>query len=121
MNPGLIKAFQAAGAIGARRIVKFAAGGAVAQAAAATDALLGISDLGADAGRTVDVILSDTASVEYGGPVAYGDMLTADAEGRAVVAAPAAGANVSIIGQAMLDGVLGDIGVVHIAKSKMQG
>lgn len=120
-NPGLIKAFKAGAAIAARRVVKFEADGDVVQAAAATDAVIGVSDLGAAAGQTVDVILSDTAAVEYGGPVTFGAPLTADADGKAVVAAPAAGANNWIIGQAMVDGVAGDIGLVHIAKSQMQG
>ncbi|ACI98532.1 capsid cement protein [Rhodospirillum centenum] len=121
-NPGLIKAFKAGAAIAARRVVKFEADGDVVQAAAATDAVIGVSDLGAAAaGDTVDVILSDTAAVEYGGPVTFGAPLTADADGKAVVASPAAGANNWIIGQAMVDGVAGDIGLVHIAKSQMQG
>lgn len=121
-NPGLIKAFKAGAAVAARRIVKFEPAGDVVQAAAATDAVIGVSDLGADAGgQTLDVILSDLAEVEYGGAVSFGSALTADADGKAVVANPAAGTNNWIIGQAMVDGVAGDIGLVHIAKSQMQG
>jgi hypothetical protein len=121
-NPGLIKAFRSGAPIAARRIVKIEADGDVVQAAGATDALVGVSDLGAsDAGQTCDVILSDLADVEYGGAVSFGDMLTSDADGRAVAAAPATGANNAIIGQALLDGASGDIGLVHIAKSQMQG
>ena len=120
-NPDLIKSYKSGAKIAARRIVAFNAAGDVVHAA--TDsAPIGISDLGADAaGRTADVILSGLADVEYGGAVSQGDALTADAGGKAVVAAPAANATVWIIGQAITDGVAGDIGLVHISKSRLKG
>lgn len=122
-NEGLIKTYNAGAAIAAHRIV--APNGTdltVIQGAAATDKLIGISDLGADtAGDRVDIIISDIALVEYGGNVAEGDPLTSDADGKAVVANPAAGANVRIIGFAAVAGVANDIGSVRIAPSVMQG
>lgn len=120
---GLTTASKAGGAIAARRILKHgAADGEALQAAAATDALMGVStDIPAAVGNTADVIRSGLAPVEYGGVVARGDALSADASGRAVVAAPAAGSNVRIIGFAEVSGVLGDIGSVHIAPGVMQG
>lgn len=123
-NPTFIKAMNAEAAVLAFRIVKIgAADGGVIQGAAAADALLGVSDeIGqATAGQRVDVILSGIADVEYGGTVARNARLTTDATGRAVTAAPAAGANNGIIGIALVSGVVGDIGSVYIAQSVLQG
>lgn len=121
-NEGLAKTLIAGAAVAARRIVKFGAGDtAVLQAAAATDLSIGVADLGASSGEYCDVIIDGIAQVEYGGNVTRGDKLTADADGKAVTAAPAAGVNAQIIGIAMLSGVSGDIGSVRIAPSVMQG
>jgi hypothetical protein len=121
-NEGLTKTLIAGAAVAARRIVKFGASEtAVLQAAAATDLSIGVADLGADSGDYCDVIVDGIALVEYGGNVTRGALLTADANGRAVAAAPAAGANARVIGVAMLGGVSGDIGSVRIAPSMMQG
>ena len=123
-NPTFIKAMNAEAIVAPFRIVKIgAADGGVIQGAAAADVLLGVSDeLGqATIGDRVDVILNGTADVMYGGTVARGARLTTDATGRAVTAAPAAGANNGIIGTALVSGVVGDIGSVHIAQSVLQG
>lgn len=123
-NEGLVKTYIAGAAIVKHRIVKHGSGDrAAVQAAAATDLLLGVSDsLGADAsGDPCDVIRSGIANVEYGGNVTRGQKLTADADGKAVAAAPAAGANAQIIGIAEVSGVSGDIGKVLIVPSTMQG
>lgn len=121
-NEGLAKTLIAGAAVAARRIVKFGSGDtAVIQAAAATDLSIGVSDLGAASAEYCDVIIDGIALVEYGGNVTRGDKLTADADGKAVTAAPAAGVNAQIIGIAMLSGVSGDIGSVRIAPSVMQG
>lgn len=121
-NPGLIKTYVAAAAVTKRRIVKLTADGQVAQGAAASDKVVGVSqELDAALGERVDVAHTGLSDVEYGGNVAVGDPLTSDASGRAVVAAPAAGANMRIIGFAQLAGVLGDIGAVLIEPGFMQG
>lgn len=119
MSRNLILPFTATAAIIGRRILKLgAADGAAIQAVAATDSLLGVSDpMGAPAGGVCDVHLDGTPDVEFGGPVTRGARLTSDAEGRAIVAAPAAGATVEIIGHALVAGVLGDFGQVHLAPS----
>lgn len=111
------------GAIPARRIVKYGStDNAVLLAAAATDLFAGVSELGCTAAADrLDIIKDDFAKIEYGGTVTRGQRLTADASGRAVVAAPAAGSNVSIIGIAEVSGVIGDIGEVWISPSVMQG
>ncbi len=122
-NPTLIKSLVCGAAVAAYRIVKHgAADDKVVQGAAATDALIGISDnLGGAVDKRVDVILEGVAEVEYGGNVTRGEPLTSDADGKAVAAAPAQGANNRIIGFAMVSGVLGDIGSCRIAPGVMQG
>lgn len=51
--------------------------------------LMGVTgSLGAVAGTACDVIRSGPTELEYGGAVGFGDLLTADADGRAVVAQP---------------------------------
>ncbi|MEC4750044.1 capsid cement protein [Methylomicrobium sp. Wu6] len=123
-NEGLIKNFTAQGAISAYRIAKFgSADGTVVAAAAVSDLLLGVATrVPADAsGDRVDIVLNGIAEVEYGGNVTRGAKLTADASGKAVAAAPAAGTNNQIIGIAMVSGVSGDIGSVLIIPSVLQG
>lgn len=123
MNVILKKNFLAEAAIAAARVVKFGtADGQVVQAAAATDLLVGVTGPIAPAiNERVDVMVAGIADVEYGGAVTRGQKLTADANGKAVAAAPAAGANVHVIGIAQVSGVAGDIGSVLIAPSVMQG
>jgi hypothetical protein len=123
-NPGLSKTYIAAALISAYRIVKFTAvDGEVTTSAAAADKHIGVSDrVNATAiGDRLDIWRSGIVEVEYGGTVAQGDPLTSDAQGRAVVAAPAAGVNVRIIGHAEVAGVVGDIGSFLIAPGTLQG
>lgn len=117
-NPGLIKSLLAAAVILPHRIVKFGADDAhIVQAAAATDASIGVSPLGADTiGQVCDFATEGLATVEYGGAVTRGAFLTSDAQGRAV-ATTTGGAR--IIGIAMVSGVLGDLGSVKIAPSAL--
>jgi len=119
----LLKNYSAEGAIAAYRIAKHGtADGQVLQAATATDLLIGVNGSVAPAlGERVDLVKIGIADVEYGGVVTRGAPLTSDASGRAVVAAPAAGSNVRIVGYAEVAGVLGDIGSMHIALGVMQG
>lgn len=122
-NPELIKSVIAETAVAAYRIVKFgSADDKVVQATASTESYVGVSNnLGGDAGKRVDIVLSGVAEVEYGGNVARGDYLTSDANGKAVTANPAAGVNANTIGTAMASGAAGDIGSVDINKSRIQG
>ncbi len=123
-NQDLVKNYSAEAAIAAYRIVKFgAADGGVLQAAAATDKLVGVTDrlAAAVAGDRIDVVRSGITEVEYGGTVAAGDLLTADASGRAIVATAAAGSNVRVIGVAEVAGVVGDIGSLRIELCSFQG
>lgn len=123
-NELLSKSYTAEGVIPPYRIVKFgAADGGVLVAAAATDKLIGVTGrLGfAAIGDRGDVGRLGIYEVEYGGVVTTGDLLTSDASGRAVVAAPAAGSNVRILGTAEAAGVLGDIGSLYISPCSLQG
>lgn len=121
-NPGLIKAYKAGGSISKFRLVKLSADDTVVAASAATDAVFGVlGELDADSGDRVDVVLSGIAEVEFGGNVTRGALLTSDANGKAVAAAPAAGVNNRVIGVACESGVAGDIGSVLIAHSSFQG
>lgn len=112
--PGLTLAYKATAAIAARTIVKYgAADGSAVPAAAAADALLGVStDIPSAVGETVDVVRSGVTPVLYGGPVARGDALTANAAGAAVKAA----AGNQVIGYAEVSGVAGDIGSLHVQR-----
>ena len=123
MNPMLIKNYTAEAAIAAYRIVKpGAADGGVLQAAAATESLMGVTGSVAPAsGERVDVIKSGIAQIELGGTVTRGGFLTADANGKAVAAAPSAGVNNRIIGFAEVSGVSGDIIDVLLAPGVVQG
>lgn len=125
-NPGLAKTFHAAGAIAARRIVKFGAtAGTIVQAVADADALIGVCAQpgGAASGARVDAYLTGIVEVDYGATVAAGDMLTADADGKAVpvvrhthdASNPATVKRV--IGMAMVSGSAGDIGSVLLRPS----
>lgn len=122
-KPGFTKNYTADEVIPARRIVKFGTTDHhVALCTAATDLSVGVSELGCTAANDrVDIIRDDLVLIEYGGTVTRGQPLTADATGRAVVAAPAAGSNVRIIGFAEISGVVGDIGECFLSPGIMQG
>ena len=116
-NEALIKNFNAAAALDPYRLIKF--GTTQTDAALAVDGtatLLGVTDsLGADAaGDPVDVVMGGVATVVYGGTVALGDPLTADAQGAAIKAATA---GQKIIGYAAKAGEAGDYGSVIIDRS----
>ncbi|MER2545936.1 MAG: capsid cement protein [Candidatus Accumulibacter phosphatis] len=122
-NPSLIKNFSAGAAISAYRQVKFSAAETVIQGAAATDATIGVAnEVGAASGERQDVVLDGIAYVEAGAAVTIGTLITSDATGRAVTAAPAAGTNNRIVGIA-LDAATaaGDVIRVLLAPGSVQG
>ncbi|MBN8844802.1 MAG: DUF2190 family protein [Sphingomonadales bacterium] len=122
LSTTLTKNFKAEAAVPRRRIVKFGAAAGVIVGAASTDKVFGISsEIDAAIGEPCDVHLGGLPEVEYGGVVGFGDYLTSDGVGRAVAAAPGAGVNASIIGQAMVSGVLGDVGVCLMSPGRIQG
>lgn len=99
----------AAGAIPSYRIVKgTAAEATVALAVTDTDKFVGVSGIvSADAaGDRIDIEMLGIAPVQYGGTVAFGDLLTSDATGRAIIAI----AGDRVIGVAQEAGVIDEIG-----------
>lgn len=116
MTPGfkrmLCLAYVASGAISPHRWLKFSAeDGAVAQASADTDKLMGVSlNESTASGERLEVERSGIVPIEYGGNVAAGDFLTSDASGRAIVAA----VGDRYGGIAETSGDLGTIGAVFI-------
>lgn len=113
---GLTKNFNPTTAIPRHRIVAFGANDY--ECTLATDGsavLLGVSadvDTLATDERCDVHIAAQIPDVVYGAAVALGDLLTADAEGKAVPA----GAGDNYIGIAMLSGAAGDIGNLLIER-----
>jgi len=116
--------FTAAAAIYAHRIVAATdTEGVVAQGAADTDALIGVTGpRGTEAAdRRVDVFLGGPQQVTAGGVFAFGDPVTSDAEGKAVAAAPETGVNARIIGIALETGAADALTRILILPGVMQG
>lgn len=123
-NTPYSKSYVAGANVSPYRIVKpGGTAGTVVHGAAATDKLLGVLDIPAavPSGQRCDVALNGEVEVELGGAVSEGDQVTSDTVGRAIVAAPAAGSNVRLVGMCTLGGVLGDIGRVLLKQGSMQG
>ena len=122
-NVSLFKNFTAGAAIAAFRLVKLSALDTVVPAAAATDSLIGVNgDVAPALGERCDVALTGIAFVEAGAAVALGAMVTSDALGRVVTAAPAAGSNVRVIGFALeASAAAGDVIRVVLEAGVMQG
>jgi hypothetical protein len=114
MKPKLTENFTAGAAIAPYRICKpGAADGVALQAAAAADLSFGVSDsLGAASGGRVDIHTMGVVEVEFGGVVARGAQVTADADGKAVTAA----AGDRTVGIARVTAAAGDIGLVLLAQ-----
>lgn len=123
MNILLAKNFLAEAAILANRIVKFgAADGGVLQAAAVGDKLIGVTDnIGPASGERCDIIVAGIADIKAGGAITRGDLITTDATGQAVTAAPGAGTNNRVIGIAQKSGVSGDVIEVLLQPGSVQG
>lgn len=120
----LVTNHVAEGAIAVNRIVKF--GGTdrgILQASAATDFMIGTCmESGAASGERQDVFRAGIGWVEAGAAVPRGSPITSDATGRAIVAVPAAGANVRILGFADESALAaGDVIRFAIEPGLMQG
>ena len=106
-NPLLDKTYTAGGTINPYRFVKFGGSDtAMLQAAAASDALIGVAgQIGAASGERLDVTFVGIGEVEAGGSITRGNSVTSDANGKAVAASDG---NV-IIGKALMSASSGDI------------
>ena len=122
-NPILMKAFTAGGAISPYRIVRIASADTVEQAAAVANTMIGVNtDLAIVANERVEVAVQGIAFVEAGAAIAIGVLVTTDASGRGVTAAPAAGVNNRHIGIALDAAVAaGDIIRVLLSPGSVQG
>lgn len=113
MIQDFIRSYETAAEVDGHLIVKFADGAnnsKVTTAAGATEALIGTADsLGADLGGMLDVHRGGVPTVRLGGAVNAGDPITSDANGKGIVATPAAATTVRIIGYAEEPGVAEDI------------
>lgn len=103
---------KAVGLVSPYRILKAgAADGEVVQASLATDKFVAVSGHVGGTDAQIDVHVAGIVPVQYGGVVAFGDQLTSDADGKAVVAADGQ----RVIGIAQEGGDLDAIGSVQIA------
>lgn len=116
--------YIAESAITINRLVKpGAADTGVVQASAATDSITGVvNELSVVTGERVDVVHQGVAWVEAGAAIVRGAPITSDANGRGITAAPAAGANVRILGIALESAsAAGDVIRVLLEPGYMQG
>lgn len=122
-NQGLTKAFLAGAAISANRFLKFGSDDrTVIQGAAATDSIIGVSDdVGCASGERLDVVLTEIATVEFGGTVTRGGLVISDSTGKAIAATASAGSNVRTAGIALASAVSGDKAPVLLVPGSFQG
>lgn len=124
-NRDIIKSYSAEGAISPCRFVKPGANDyGVLAAAGATDKIVGISMplITVATGDTVDVMHDGIADLQLGtGGATRGDLLTSDATGNGVTAAPGAGTNNRVGAVALVTGVAGDIIPVLLTPGSVQG
>lgn len=102
-NMQLAKSYVADVAISPFRLVKpGSADDRITVATASTDFIIGTTmDIGPAINERCDVQLAEIAYVEAGAAIPRGSLITSDAVGRAIVAAPAAGVNASVAGRTL--------------------
>ena len=121
---GLSKSVKSTAAIAvANTIAKFGADDdTMSIAAAVTDNMVGIfQHITSAAGKQVEVMLTGISDLKIAGTVTRGDLITSNASGQGVTAAPAAGVNNNVVGTAMRSGVTGDVIPVLLGPSQIQG
>lgn len=123
IGSGNILTYTAGGAIGAKRFVK--AGGTAGQVVTATaGTFFGVCRQpgGAASGERIDVQHDGIAKVIAGGTISAPGPVASDANGAAVAAAPASGANLLVAGFMLTpSAVAGDEIDVQLAPHTMQG
>ena len=123
-NVMLFKSAVAGAAIPAYTLVKPGADDAtVVPAVASTDAIIGaVQEVSPALGERVDVALVGIAYVTAGAAITRGALLTSDASGRVITAAPAAGVNARTVGIAVESaGAAGDVIRVLLSQGSVQG
>jgi len=119
-NQRFAKTYTAGADIPARTLVKFSADRTVVPAAAATDAIIGVStEVDASNGDPVDIYRDGLVEVIAGGNLTRGTYLTSDVNGNAVESAPASGNTAQTIGIAEVSAVAGDIIDVMLVRGQL--
>lgn len=124
INQIVVKNYVAGAAILDNQLVKFGASDdTVIPATASTDAIIGVVDMpgGVASGKRCDVVLFGVTDVQAGGAITRGSLLTSDANGKAIAAAPGAGVNARVIGVALSSMASGDIMPAFINICSLQG
>lgn len=123
MQAGFYKSRLAQAAFAPWQLAAFGgADNSVTPAAGANAPIAGVSDsLGAQPGQLVDVQMTQIADVQAGGAIAAGDLLTSDANGKAVKAVKQVGATVYVFGIAQTEAVAGDVFQALLAFSTIDG
>lgn len=119
MIPTFIRSYKAFTTADPYHIATFADGAndkTVENAADGQEPFIGVfNSLGGDAGDMVDVHKAGIGEVVLAGPVAAGDLITSDADGKGIKAVATAGQTIRIVGYAEEPGVAGDIIEVWVA------
>lgn len=116
----LIKTYTAGAAIPAKTLVKFSADRTVVPAAAATDAIIGVStEVAAASGDPVDIIREGLAEVIANGAITRGAYVTSDAGGLAVAAAPGTGTTAQTIGICEVTAAAGDMIDIMVVRGQL--
>ncbi|KQI69389.1 hypothetical protein AN189_02900 [Loktanella sp. 3ANDIMAR09] len=119
---GYVKNFTADTETPKRRIVTFGTSGGHVGLASVGTPILGVTGVrGAAEGDRVDVYMTEMQDVETGAAVAFGDYVTADADGRAIPAAPADGVQLDVLGQAMESAPSGALCPILIRPQQITG
>ncbi|AZZ98259.1 hypothetical protein [Pseudoalteromonas sp. R3] len=120
-RPGLIKNYIADGMLGKYRIAAVSTGAdfTATQATGVSSPILGLTELGSDNEvHRVDVTMTQTGEVTYGGDVMPGDPLVSDAEGRGIkldMSLYAEDNEIWVLGTALESGKLGTVGSATIS------
>lgn len=119
-QPGFIRNFSAVSSIAANRLVVVSAleDFHVVAATDASTVFAGVTEQGTDNHLRVDVVMTQSAPVEFGGDIAAGDLIVADAEGKAIaldLADYVGETQIHVAGWAMETGDAGTIGDIFLA------
>ncbi|GGF00769.1 DUF2190 family protein [Pseudoalteromonas gelatinilytica] len=119
-QPGFIRNFSAVSSIAANRLVVVSAleDFHVVAATDASTVFAGVTEQGTDNHLRIDVVMTQSAPVEFGGDIAAGDLIVADAEGKAIaldLADYVGETQIHVAGWAMETGDAGTIGDIFLA------
>ncbi len=102
--------------------LKLDVSGNVVVATAVTDQIIGVAQESGAIGLQINVIVDGICAVLTGaGGLTPGALVTADATGQGIAAAPAAGVNNFILGYALETAAAGAFCAVLISKQRIQG